>query len=114
MLSEFSPFIYSTYDTPTQRQQKYKFWKKYYHFKNNKVFKLSFENFAILEGVIVTKKNIFKNTKQYFQYCYLFKLKPISSFIEIEEYSINFERNVKIERLQNQYYKQKKNIQTTA
>lgn len=113
MLSEFSSFIYSPYDTTQERREKYKFWKKYYYFKNNKIFKLSFKNYAVLESVIVTKKNVFKNTKQYFQYCYLFQLKPISSFIEIEEYTKEFERNVKIERLQQDYIK-KKNLQTTV
>ena len=51
-----------------------------------------------MESVIVTQKNIIKNTKQYFQYCFMFKLQPISSFIDIENYSIEFERNVKNER----------------
>lgn len=48
-----------------------------------------------MESIIVKQKNISKNTKQYFQYCFLFNLKPVSSFIDIEIYSIKFEQEIK-------------------
>lgn len=48
-----------------------------------------------MESVKVKQTNIIKNTKQYLQYCSLFKLKPSSSFIDIEMYTIKFVNEVK-------------------
>lgn len=90
----YNKFIYSVEDTQEERYEKYLYWKQFHFFKRNKVTELTFSDFTLLVHLDIRERNIIKLTRAYYIYCSDYFLNALSSYIDILEFVINFERSI--------------------